>query len=83
MLPPINEFCSNYQKHTLDDKEDPHPTPIAHYDYVRTYLNPNLDKNWAQKAEDLLVNLTQSKQAKSVFEKELNWDPYKYNHKGL
>jgi len=83
MLPPINDFCKDYPKHILDNVEDPHPTPIAHYDYLRTFLVPNLDKTWAQKAEDLLVNFTQSSQSTTLFEKELNWGAYKYNRKGL
>lgn len=92
-LPPIKDFFLNghgYSKLELKNEEyfnnhnkvidytDPHPTPIAHFDYLNTYLAPKLgvtpNAEWAQTAQSLLKKATFHWQLRNIFEAELGWD---------
>jgi len=98
--PPLNEFFVNHypmftckneewelQTGKLVDYTDPHPTPEAHYNYVRTYLGPKLgivpDADWAHIAQNLLKNTVFHSHLRSKYAKMLDWSPDKYWIRGI
>lgn len=67
--------------------EDPHPTPIAHFDYVQqnfsNLLNMKFDQQWAEKATDLLDSVTTHEDIRECYINNLGWDNRKNWIRGL
>lgn len=59
---------------------DEHPTPLAHYQYVELYLkdklNIELDKQWAEQAEQVLSSLQYYKDIRNEYIQQMGWDCY-------
>jgi hypothetical protein len=69
-------------------REDYHPTPMAHYQYAESFmkdkLNIELDKEWAQTAEDILFNdITSYTHVREIYIEKLGWDNITSCEKGL
>lgn len=87
-LPPMKEFFDNgpYEKKHFKkitkfkklDIWDPHPTPLAHFDYANRYLaeklGVELDREWAEKADILLDQLDNHHDIRPTLINELGWD---------
>lgn len=68
-------------------EEDPHPSPIYHYQYldqfVKGELGVELDLDWAQQAESVLDNITSYTKMSRDYLNNLGWNNIKECVKGL
>lgn len=60
------------------DVTDPHPSPLAHYEYANKYIAPKLgitlDYLWAKTADDSLADATVHEDIRDILIKKINWD---------
>ncbi len=96
-LPPIKPYFDSgfykqkhFKKLTSKDKFDvwdPHPTPLAHYDYANEHLaqklGVSLDRSWAESADTILDSLNTHDQIRSTLVEKLGWDNHQSWIRGL